>query len=365
MNSQYNPIVLEGAGSISELNLRKGDIVNMSMAEYADAEVILVADIDRGGVFASVYGSVMLQSMEDRKRIKGVIINKFRGDLKLFAEGKKIIEDICGIPVLGVVPMAIHFHIDEEDSVTLSLKNKLAGSKMINIAVVLLKHISNFTDFNILERYQGVNLFYAKDPADLKDADIVIIPGSKNTISDMLYLRKKGFAQAILNAREMGKTIMGICGGYQMMGEWISDPDSIEGDVKEITGLGLLPVKTVLSSEKKTRQVKFHFLDFPEVCEGYEIHMGMTDSPRPVVTFDDGKTDGCIVDNKCFGTYIHGILDNLSVVKYLLEPYINTCSEITEPDWKSYKQKQYDLLADFLRLHLDIERIYKIAGRDD
>lgn len=365
LSQKYNPIVIEGAGSISELNLRDSDIVNMSMAQYANASVILVADIDRGGVFAAVYGSVMLQSPQDRRRIKGIIINKFRGDLKLFEDGKRIIEEICGIPVLGVVPLATHFQIDEEDSVALYKKNKSAGQNIVNIAVVLLKHISNFTDFNMLERHPGVNLFYANEPEDIENADIVIIPGSKNSISDMLYLRKRGFAGEILKARERGKTIMGICGGYQMMGEWISDPDSIESEVREIPGLGLLPVKTVLSSEKETRQVKFRFLDSTAVSEGYEIHMGRTDSSRPVVTFEDGNTDGCFVDNKCFGTYVHGILDNLQVVEYLLEPYKNSRSGISEIDWKSYKQKQYDLLADFLREYLDIERIYKIIGRDD
>lgn len=171
--------MLEGAGSVSELNLREGDIVNMSMAEYAGAKVILVADIDRGGVFASVYGSIMLQKPEHRKLIKGIIINKFRGDLRLFEEGKRMLEDICGVPVLGVVPMASHIHIDEEDSVALSAKDKNAVEDKVNIAVVLLDRISNFTDFNVLERHPEVNLYYAATPADIEDADIIILPGSK------------------------------------------------------------------------------------------------------------------------------------------------------------------------------------------
>ena len=366
LNGCFNPIVLEGAGSISELNLREGDIVNMSMAEHADANVILVGDIDRGGVFASVYGSVMLQSPQDRKRIKGIIINKFRGDLKLFEDGKKIIEDICGIPVLGVVPMASHFQIDEEDSVVLSVKNKQISKNKINVAVILLKHISNFTDFTRLEKHPGVNLFYATDPDDLKEAEIIIIPGSKNTISDMLFLRKSGFAAAIMEAREKEKTIMGICGGYQMMGELISDPEGIENNIKELPGLGLLPVKTVLGSVKETRQVKFHFFNSNKICEGYEIHMGRSSSPFPFITFEDGRKDGCLVDNRCFGTYIHGILDNMPVIEYLLNRYMKSPeSEINDRDWKSYKNHQYDLLADFLREHLDIERIYKLMEKDD
>lgn len=369
LQERFNPIVLEGAGSISELNLQKGDIVNMSMARYADANVILVADIDRGGVFASVYGSVMLQQPEDRKRIKGIIINKFRGDLKLFEEGRKIIEQLCGIPVLGVVPLASHFHIDEEDSVALAVKNKVAAktdlkSSRVNVAVILLKHISNFTDFNRLEHHPDVNLFYANSPEDLEDAQIIILPGSKNTISDMIYLRKKGFSKAIIESRGQGKTIIGICGGYQMMGEEISDPEAMEGEVKSIPGLGLLPVKTVITPEKNTRQVKFRFKDSDEICEGYEIHMGETVSPHPFLTFEDGSPEGCMVDDKCFGSYIHGLLDNSSVIDFILKPYLSA-SEINRIDWKSYKETQYDLLASHLRKYLDIDRIYKIMENDD
>ena len=362
--TEYNPVVLEGAGSISELNLRDGDIVNMSMARYADADVILVADIDRGGVFASVYGSLMLLPEEDRKRIKGIIINKFRGDLRLFDEGKRIIEEICGVPVLGVVPMASHFHIDEEDSVALTGKKMSAGKGNINIAVVLLKHVSNFTDFNRLENVKGVNLYYARTPEDLEESNIIILPGSKNTLSDMLFLRKSGFAKAIVEARKSGKTVIGICGGYQMMGELIEDPQGVESEITVLPGLGLLPVKTVISKEKNTRQVTFRFLDYPEECHGYEIHMGLTETPFPFLTLEDGSREGCMVDNKCFGSYMHGILDNNVVIEYLLKPYRNGEEEAFE-DWKSLRDKQFDLLADYLREYLDINRIYKILGRDD
>lgn len=240
LNARYNPIVLEGAGSISELNLRDGDIVNMSMAFYAGANVILVADIDRGGVFASVYGSIMLQTPEHRRLIKGIIINKFRGDLRLFEDGRQQLEELCGVPVLGVVPIASHIHIEEEDSVAIAGKEKSAKKDKVNVAVVLLDHISNFTDFNVLERHPQVNLYYAADSNDLADADIVILPGSKNTLSDLLGLRKKGLAKAIREARDEGKTVIGICGGYQMMGDIVEDPDSIEGELKSLPGLGLL-----------------------------------------------------------------------------------------------------------------------------
>lgn len=357
--SRYNPIVLEGAGSISELNLRDGDIVNMSMARYADADVILVADIDRGGVFASVYGSVMLQTPEDRRRIKGIIINKFRGDLRLFESGRQMLEELCGVPVLGVVPMANHIKIEEEDSVALENKNKSIISDKVRIGVVKLPHISNYTDFNVLERHPEVNLFYITFAEEIEEADIIIIPGSKNTLADLNYLRKKGFAAGITRAREAGKSVIGICGGYQMMGNIISDPEGIEGEISDLPGLGLLPVSTVLTDTKTTRQVQFCFLDSDEVCEGYEIHMGRTESDSPLTKNVDGDVDGCFADERCFGSYIHGILDNPVVLDYILSPY-RTQTAMSDFDYREFKESQYDALAAWLREYVDIERIYKI-----
>ena len=357
--SRYNPIVLEGAGSISELNLRDGDIVNMSMARYAGANVILVADIDRGGVFASVYGSVMLQTPEDRSSIKGIIINKFRGDLRLFESGRRLLEELCGIPVLGVVPMAEHIKIEEEDSVALQNKNKLIAENKVKVGVVALPHISNFTDFNMLERHPEVNLFYLTVPEDVDEADIIIIPGSKNTLADLNHLHKKGFAGRIIRAREAGKSIIGICGGYQMMGTTLSDPYGVEGDIRELPGLGLLPVSTVLTDTKTTRQVQFRFLDSEEICEGYEIHMGHTESNSPLTLNTEGSQDGCFIDERCFGSYIHGILDNPVVLDYILAPYI-TRKSTTSFDYHAFKESQYDALAAWLREYVDIDRIYKI-----
>ncbi|MDE6022799.1 MAG: cobyric acid synthase, partial [Muribaculaceae bacterium] len=364
LNQRFNPIVIEGAGSISELNLRSGDIVNMSMAVYADAKVILVADIDRGGVFASAYGSIMLQTPEERKRIKGIIINKFRGDLRLFDEGRKIMERICGVPVLGVVPMAGHIHIDEEDSVSLAKKENKAINGKVNIAVVLLKHISNFTDFNMLERHHRVNLFYASDPEDLDNADIVIVPGSKNTISDLLYIRKTGMAKAICDARDKGKTVVGICGGYQILGEEVADPHCVEGEVKVLPGLGLLPVRSIMTPEKTTRQVDFRFMDDERICHGYEIHMGKTETNAPFLTFSDGAQEGCMADDRCFGSYMHGIFDNASAVDFILKPF-SSGRYIEHPDYSSFKEEQYDLLADWLREHVDMPQLYKIMSGDD
>lgn len=365
LKGRYNPVVIEGAGSISELNLREGDIVNMSMAAYAGANVILVADIDRGGVFASVYGSIILQTPEHRKLIKGIIINKFRGDLRLFEEGKKMLEGLCGVPVLGVVPMAGHIHIDEEDSVALSGKDRCAESGKINVAIILLKHISNFTDFNVLEHNPDVNLYYAADPADLADADVVILPGSKNTLADLFDLRKRGLAKAVVEAREAGKTVIGICGGYQMMGEEVADPDGVEGDIGALPGLGLLPVKTVIGSEKTTRQVGFRFMEDERLCKGYEIHMGRTETDRPFIRFEDGAPEGCMADDgRCFGSYVHGLLDNPAVVEYILNPYLDEKIK-NKFDPVAFKEQQYDLLADWLRRYININQLYNIIRKND
>lgn len=362
--ARFNPVVMEGAGSISEINLRESDLVNMPMARYADADVILVADIDRGGVFASAYGSVMLQSEDDRKRIKGIIINKFRGDLRLFSEGRRMMEEICGVPVLGVVPFAPHIHIEEEDSVSLAAKNRsLAGGK-INIAVVRLRHISNFTDFDALEHDPRVNLFYTDNPDDIREAQIIVIPGSKSTVDDLMFIRSNGMADAIIDARRRGKTVIGICGGYQMMGLEILDPYKVEGDMASVPGLGLLPVSTTFTREKVTRQVKFRFAGLDSECDGYEIHMGDTATEgeaSPACILADGQPDGCMADGRCFGSYIHGILDNAAVTEYILRPYLDGDS-VCGFDYKKYKEEQYDALADWLREHIDIEALYNIMS---
>lgn len=365
--SKHNPIVMEGAGSISEINLRDSDLVNMPMARHAGAKVVLVADIDRGGVFASVYGSIMLQTPEDRARIKGVIINKFRGDMRLFEDGRRMMEEICGIPVLGVVPFARDLHIEEEDSVALDSKRRRVEEGKVNVAVVLLRHISNFTDFDVMERDPRVNLFYTTNPADLENADIILIPGSKSTLDDLYELRRSGMAKAVQTAARDGKTVFGICGGYQIMGLEVSDPDGVEGDIRSLPGLGLLPVHTTLTGEKTTRTVDFSFNDGECVCHGYEIHMGETrldPGALPLCRLSDGKEDGCRVSDKVMGSYIHGILDNPEVTDSLLAPYSEAVRNETF-DYAAYKEQQYDALAAMLRHYVDIDKIYKILSEDD
>ena len=231
LEKRYNPVVMEGAGSISEINLRESDLVNLPMAIHAGADVILVADIDRGGVFAAVYGSIMLLDDEERRHIKGILINKFRGDIRLFRPGAKMLEELCKAPVVGVVPYYRDIYIEEEDSVALRTKQTQAEYGKINIAVILLRHLSNFTDFNTLERDPRVHLFYTNNTEEIMKADIILLPGIKSTLSDLYELRRNGAAQAIVRAHREGATVMGICGGYQLMGQEVCDPGRMEGEI--------------------------------------------------------------------------------------------------------------------------------------
>ncbi len=411
LSERFNPIVMEGAGSIAELNLRDTDLVNMPMARYADARVILVADIDRGGVFASAYGSIMLQDEEDRKRIKGIIVNKFRGDMRLFDEGRRMLEDICQVPVLGVIPYMKDIHIEEEDSVDLPLtpsqgggmnrqtitegaeldiidetkkynvahassldgrrcqeadvidetkKNNVAhapslggGRGRLHIAVVRLPYISNFTDFDALEHDPRISVFYTDKADELSQADIIILPGTKSTLNDLRWLHNSGMVESILRAHREGKTILGICGGYQMMGQTIDDPEGIEGPIKHLPGLGLLSIHTTMAREKTTQQVTFLFEG--QECHGYEIHQGQSTTDQMVLQ-----------EGHCIGTYVHGILDNTPFVDFLLRPFIDRVGARKATfDYQTYKEQQYDLLADHVRQYLDMDRLYEIMQSND
>lgn len=346
LSARYNPIVMEGAGSVSEINLRDSDLVNMPMARHAGANVILVADIDRGGVFASCYGSIMLQTPEDKKLIKGIIVNKFRGDIRLFESGRKMLEDICGVPVLGVVPMLPNLNIEEEDSVALEKKQHTLADGKINVVVVMLRHISNFTDFNVLERDDRVNLFYSSNTSDIESADIIILPGTKATLDDLLELRRNGVAKSILMAHKAGKTIIGICGGFQMLGQTVNDPDGVEGTIPALPGLGLLDIHTTMTSNKTTKQTEFLFEG--ESCKGYEIHQGISGRMENGEIIDD--CGDYIIKDNVIGTYIHGILDNKPVVDYLLKDITPVAQQETiDP---------YDRLAEHVRKYVDINQIY-------
>lgn len=378
---KYDNIIIEGAGSPAEINLRENDIVNMGLAELVDSPVILVGDIDRGGVFASIYGTIMLMREEERNRIKGFIINKFRGDVEILKPGIHMIEEKINIPCLGVVPMA-NIDIEEEDS--LSTKFTKKERKLINIGIVKLPFISNFTDFSPLEREKDVSINYILDPKEVLDMDFLIIPGSKNTIEDMKYLKDNRFPEYIFKAQKNGTSIMGICGGYQILGEEIIDDFNVESSLEKINGLSLLETKTYMSKEKSQRQVKGYLLDTPNIMKnsgielsnrsikGYEIHMGRTvdnsKNNRYLLKLEDGSYDGRISENgKVFGTYLHGIFENDDFRKAIINSIKNSkgiAEDMSEFSYEDYKENEYNKLANVLKESLNIDKIIDIMSEN-
>lgn len=318
--AQYELILIEGAGSAAEINLRDRDIVNWPVVEMADAKVILVADIDRGGVFAQVIGTLDLLEPHERKRLLGVVINKFRGDRRLFNDGVAFLDQRTGIPVLGVIPFLRDLVLDQEDSVTIEPGSSVASFSpdTVNVAVILLPRMSNFTDFNGLAVEADVALQYAGVPADVGNADVIILPGSKHTIQDLQYVREKGFASVVASHVRAGREVVGLCGGFQMLGGRIDDPHGVEGG-GETEGFRLLPVETRLYREKQTKQVQANVLlpGMPdaEMIRGYEIHVGLTarrggDPCFRILDEAGDREDGAVsADGLVWGTYIHGVFD--------------------------------------------------------
>ena len=364
-------IVIEGAGSPAEINLKENDIVNMGLAKLVDAPVLLVGDIDRGGVFAQLLGTIMLLEEDEKERVKGLIVNKFRGDKTILDPGIVMLEERGGIPVTGVLPY-MHLKLDDEDSLSERLTDK--GSGMVNVTVVRLPRISNFTDFSAFERIDGVKVRYATRPGDLADADMVILPGSKNTIGDLKWLRESGMEASIYRFAQE-KPVMGICGGYQMLGSLISDPEGVE-EGGSIRGLGLLATETCLKGQKTTLQVtgQFESLEGFFAClsnqriSGYEIHMGETtyQEGQGVLTricSEDGekRADGAIRGNVC-GTYVHGIFDQgdvaYRIAKALADQKGVTLKAPEEADYQAFKESQYDLLAAEMRKYMDMDAVY-------
>lgn len=369
--SQYDIIVIEGAGSPAEINLKQNDIVNMGMAEIADAKVILVGDIDRGGVFAQLYGTMELLEESERKRIAGFVVNKFRGDKSILDPGVLEIEKRCNTKVVGVVPY-VNLSLDDEDSLTERFNEVREG--LINIAVIQLPHISNFTDFYAFDEVAEVGVRYVTQISRLEGADFIIIPGTKNTIADMKWLKETGLATAIERYASKGVPVLGICGGYQMLGKSISDPQGIEcrGD---IDGLGLLDVCTVITEQKERRLTSGNF-DAPTgvlgnlkdvAYKGYEIHMGKTEPVEDSsnVSKFTGNGTGYCKDN-IYGTYIHGIFDEGGVLQELvrtLAKHKKVSIDVEKlENYREYKDREYDKLADILRQHMDIEYIYNAIG---
>lgn len=361
-------IVLEGAGSPAEINLRDDDIVNMGMAELVDAPVILAGDIDRGGVFAQLYGTVALLEEEERARIKGLIVNKFRGDATILHSGLGMLEDKTKIPVLGVVPK-LNVDIEDEDSLSERL-TMTKGIKPIDVAIIRLPHLSNFTDFMPLEQHSVLGVRYVERVGDLGIPDLVILPGTKNTMDDLCWLRESGLETAILRLAERKVLIIGVCGGYQMLGQMLDDPCGIESErARSLRGLGLLPIRTVFNEQKHCTQVsavvKASALDGAKIV-GYEIHAGRTEvKGEPFCILADGQAEGCVQDN-VFGTYLHGLFDSgeLSerLTAYLCERKGIDASKAVAIPMEEYRRRQFDILADGVRRSLDIEAIYRIMG---
>jgi adenosylcobyric acid synthase len=367
LEQQYDVIVLEGAGSPAEINLREDDIVNMGMAELADAPVLLAGDIDRGGVFAQLYGTCELLRPEEKARIKGLIVNKFRGDREILEPGLQMLEERVHIPVVGVVPY-VYVDVDDEDSLAPRLNRKKA-EKVIDIAVIRLPRLSNFTDFSPLESHPALGVRYVKTPEELGQPDLIILPGTKNTMDDLVWLRESGLEALVRKANAAGTPVLGVCGGYQMLGEELKNPNHTEGDLDQLKGMGLLPIRTVFSEQKtRTRcQAEVQAAPFAGArLDGYEIHMGETEvNGSPFCRLSSGQPDGCIRGNVC-GTYLHGLFDTGELTErlaqYLAERKGISIADLTPLSHSAYVQKQYDILADTVRGSLDMDAVYRMMG---
>ena len=355
-------IVIEGAGSPAEINLKQNDIVNMGMAEMVDAPVLLVGDIDRGGVFAQLLGTLMLLEEKEKKRVKGLVINKFRGDKSILDPGIEMLEEKGDVPVVGVVPY-MELSLEDEDSLTERFDRKSEG--LIDIAVIRYPRISNFTDFNVFEQMPEVTVRYVTSISELHHPDIIFLPGSKNTMGDLKWMRQNGLEAAVKKLSE-DIPVFGICGGYQMLGQEISDPDGVEEGGK-IRGMELLPVSTILMPEKKRCQIEgkierlsglFHVLS-DCTFKGYEIHMGRTGTEEKVVV-----TSG--MNENIYGSYVHGLFDEGIIANTMVQALAEKKGIEIESgefeDYQTFKDKQYDKLADTLRMYLNMEEIYEMLG---
>lgn len=362
--AEYDVVVIEGAGSPAEINLRKDDIVNMGLAEMVDAPVMLVGDIDRGGVFAQLYGTIALLRNEERARVVGTVINKFRGDVEILQPGLVQLEELAGVPVLGVVPYS-RADIDDEDSLSERFA-RTGGHRPIDVAVLRLPRISNFTDFAPLERHPALGVRYVSALADLGNPNLVIVPGTKSTMDDLLWLRQSGLEMAVRRLHDAGVPVLGICGGYQIMGAQLSDPHGVERG-GELTGMGLLPCVTVFSASKRRTRVEARVLtgDLAGTrVEGYEIHMGETvrNGGTAFARLADGREEGCACGH-AFGTYLHGLFDTGEMVdalaSWLLSRKGMCADDVRTLDHRQYQEQQIDLLAREVREALTMDAVYQ------
>ena len=364
--SESDVIVIEGAGSPAEINLRENDIVNMGLAKLVGAPVLLAGDIDRGGVFAQLYGTAALLEAKERERIKGLIINKFRGDVDILRPGLAMLEEKTGLPVLGVVPY-LKVDVDDEDSLAPGLEQTEAH-KPLDVAVIRLPRISNFTDFAPLETHPLIGVRYVQRTGELGRPDLLILPGTKSTMSDLLWLRQSGLEAAVLKLAGNGTPVLGICGGYQMLGRTLHDPTGTEGGGSgPLRGLELLPVDTVFDPQKTRTRVQGVVLSgnlSDAHVDAYEIHTGQTTVDGPAFCrLDGGQYDGCVSGNIC-GTYLHGLFDTgeaaEALAKALCEQKGIDYTASAPLERTAYLDKQYDILAGGVRSALDMDAVYRI-----
>ncbi len=379
LRAEYDMVVMEGAGSPAEINLKEHDIVNMRVARHANAPVLLVGDIDRGGVFAQLVGTMMLLDPEEKELVKGLVINKFRGDPSLLTPGLGLLEGHTGIPVAGVIPYFFDIHVPEEDSLGL-IPDRDGGGSAVDVAIVRLPHIANFDDFDPLRHEPGVRVRYVQGSEDFGSPDLIIIPGSKTTVADLDWLRNQGLGERILAARRDGTPVIGICAGYQMLGTELLDPDGVESPRPSTPGLGLLQASTTFLKEKATHQVTGYVAEGRGLlgdCQGaeliaYEIHMGVTSHqglPQPFTmnarsASPADSMDGALDDEGLtLGTYLHGLFHNRAVRRAVLE-YAGKRRGVTlpTPGDEIEPSAEYDKLAALVRQHLDMDMVYRAAG---
>ena len=378
LRDEYDIVVIEGAGSAAEVNLSRDEIVNMRVARYCRAPVLLVGDIDRGGVFASLLGTLMLLNPEDLALVKALVVNKFRGDLTLFEPGIKFLEEKSGLPVAGVIPYFNDIAIAQEDSVALEHAGSQPKTFKLDIAVIRLPHISNFDDFDPLAKENGIRVRYVKSAKELGKPDLVILPGSKTTVADLAWLRESGLAKKISSLAKKGTSIIGVCGGFQMLGRFIDDPEHVESTVSRQPGLGLLPITTAFLPTKETHQIKGEVISHRGLLaktkgitfDGYEIHMGRTENNGEGAAFclteRSGKpcdvSDGYLdASGRILGTYVHGLFRDEKLRRAILRQIAQ--SKGVRLTFKNNPgEDEYDKLADLVRNNLDMELIYDIAG---
>ncbi|MCG8348440.1 MAG: cobyric acid synthase [Chloroflexales bacterium] len=392
LRAQYDLVIIEGAGSPVELNLRRGDLVNMAIAAYADAPVLLAGDIDRGGIFAQLLGTLMLLDPSERARVRGLIVNKFRGDIDLFADGVTILEQRGAVPVLGVVPFIRDLQIADEDSVALDERQDGAAKQAdaglpiqgLDIVVIRLPHISNFDDFDPLRAEAGVKVRFVDHPADLGYPDLIIVPGTKTTVADLAWMGERGLAQRIVALVAEGVPVLGICGGYQMLGVAINDPLHVESDQDAVEGLRLLPLVTTFAATKQTLRAEARVLaDYglfagigALAISGYEIHMGDTAPLREMAPFlqitkrgdqSTSETDGTIsADGRVVGTYLHGLFDNDGLRHAILRELATRKGLAWTPAASRFdREAAYEQLAATVRASLDLKRLQAIVMRGD